>query len=137
MKECSECKIEKTLTSEFFYQDNRMKSGFANRCIVCSRKVNRLYYQKNREKQRERNINRLYGITTKEYDIMYNIQDGRCGICGIHRDELKRPLDIDHDHETGEVRGLLCFKCNAILGMIEIYKKEPDKWNKYLEVFIK
>ena len=49
---------------------------------------------------------------------MHDAQDGLCKICG-NPEELDRRLAVDHSHETGKVRGLLCFKCNVILGHIE------------------
>lgn len=64
-----------------------------------------------------------YGLTIDEYDAMAVAQDGRCAIC--HRVETKRnngrtqPLSVDHDHETGAVRGLLCSRCNSMLAFFE------------------
>lgn len=56
-----------------------------------------------------------YGITLEEYAMMFMEQDGVCAICKLpERDE--RNLCVDHDHETGLVRGLLCSKCNKALG---------------------
>lgn len=43
-------------------------------------------------------------------------QDFKCGICERHVSELSRPLYVDHDHDSGLIRGLLCVKCNTALG---------------------
>lgn len=48
----------------------------------------------------------------KEYNLLYSYQDGNCMICG----EQFNILCVDHNHETGEVRGLLCQQCNLIIG---------------------
>ena len=66
-------------------------------------------------------IERTYGITRKEFELLWEMQGGRCFICR-RRLHSKRPA-VDHDHETGAVRGLLCADsdrgCNhAILGNI-------------------
>lgn len=55
-----------------------------------------------------------YGITPEMYAELWNAQNGRCYLpsCG-------RPAEVvDHDHDTGEVRGLLCRQCNTALGML-------------------
>lgn len=51
-----------------------------------------------------------YGLTTAQYDQMLDRQDGRCAIC--RRQPRTKRLAVDHDHETGHVRGLLCDRCN-------------------------
>lgn len=53
-----------------------------------------------------------YGISPDEMRQMHERQNGCCAICGTPEAELKRRLCIDHDHETGKVRGLLCDPCN-------------------------
>jgi len=53
---------------------------------------------------------RQYGMTLDDYDEMLKKQNGGCAICG--REPSKRRLHVDHCHETGFVRGLLCFRCN-------------------------
>ncbi len=58
-----------------------------------------------------------YGITIDQYEDMLEKQGGVCAIC--HKSNGDIPLGVDHDHETGKVRGLLCNKCNLILGMIK------------------
>ncbi len=57
-----------------------------------------------------------YGITVEEYDALYELQGGRCVICGRHQSKLKRALCVDHNHATGQVRGLLCIRCNSGIG---------------------
>ena len=59
-----------------------------------------------------------YGMPLGSYDVMLEKQKGRCLICERHHSELKRILEVDHDHETGQIRGLLCGKCNVGIGHI-------------------
>lgn len=58
-----------------------------------------------------------HGITQSDYDRMLAEQDGRCAICGSTSTRISRksyrPLLVDHDHETGDIRGLLCDPCNV------------------------
>ena len=61
-------------------------------------------------------IMKKYNLTMDDYNRMLEKQDYRCAICKKHISELKRRLSVDHNHKTGEVRGLLCFKCNTVLG---------------------
>jgi len=55
-------------------------------------------------------LKRRYGITPEQYEMMLERQGGGCAIC--HRPPKHRRLDVDHDHATKVVRGLLCFTCN-------------------------
>ena len=67
------------------------------------------------EKMRVKNLENKYGITIKEYNTLLDAQDGVCAICfGVE----KNKLCVDHDHDTGEVRGLLCSKCNRGIGLL-------------------
>ncbi len=54
-------------------------------------------------------------MTIADYDRMFEAQNGVCAICDEARPE-ERTLHVDHDHETGVIRGLLCFRCNNALG---------------------
>ena len=51
---------------------------------------------------------RTYGITESEYNHLYQEQERKCWICGIHQYNLDKKLHVDHDHKTGIVRDLLC-----------------------------
>src|SRR5690606_19146421 len=68
------------------------------------------------EYKRQRYLKTTYGITLDEYNELFAAQDGCCASCGVHQSELSKPLFVDHDHETGEIRGLLCQHCNTALG---------------------
>ena len=60
---------------------------------------------------------RMYGIDVEDYERMLEEQNGGCYICG-KKPEGTRALDIDHDHVTGKVRGLLCSNHNRALGLL-------------------
>ena len=64
-----------------------------------------------------------YGLTPAEYECMLEAQNYVCALCGQPETQrckgTLRPLAVDHDHQTGEIRGLLCGLCNLALGAIE------------------
>lgn len=55
---------------------------------------------------------RKYGITLNQYQEKLESQEHNCALCGKHRSHFKRNLAVDHNHKTGQVRGLVCFYCN-------------------------
>jgi 5-methylcytosine-specific restriction endonuclease McrA len=59
---------------------------------------------------------RKFNITLEDYNKMFAEQEGCCAICNKHQSEFDKALAIDHDHKSGEVRGLLCMPCNTALG---------------------
>lgn len=59
-----------------------------------------------------------YGLCLEEYNKLLEKQGGCCAICNKHSSEFKKPLYIDHNHKTKEIRGLLCHNCNVVLGMV-------------------
>lgn len=86
---------------------------------------------------RAANLKRDYGITVDDYDQMHEEQGGVCATCGCPETEMfrgkVRRLSVDHCHETGLVRGLLCGKCNKALGMIRDNVGTLRKMISYLE----
>lgn len=109
-KVCSSCKEEKEIS--FFGKDSSNKTGLTRQCKECNRKRVNAYNKANPEKKREQNYKARYGVTIKEHNALYKKQDGKCATCN---DELN-PGVIDHNHITGEIRGLLCNSCNSALG---------------------
>lgn len=73
----------------------------------------RAYRESHREQIRAAERKRMYGLTLEQYEAMIEAQGGKCAICGKH---MEKP-HVDHDHMTGEVRGLLCRRCNLALGI--------------------
>lgn len=78
---------------------------------------------KRRASAHEARVKAEYGITGEQYWALYRYQNGRCWICQRATGKTKR-LAVDHSHETGEVRGLLCSRCNHdVLGHL---RDNPD-----------
>ena len=100
MKQCNLCQETKP-TTEFW-------KGKA-RCKSCIKEVNPY----NPERNRDRHLNNKYGITSEIYNEMEIQHNFRCQICRVAPDMV---LHVDHCHDTGKVRGLLCYKCNSLLG---------------------
>ena len=71
------------------------------------------------ERHRISRLSWKYGISEDEYLEMHEAQSGCCKICGIHESKLPKRLHVDHCHDTGKVRGLLCAKCNTSIGQFE------------------
>lgn len=82
----------------------------------------RIYSKRHRdkypEKKREYYLNKTYALTAETYSVLYQTQQGKCKIC-CHVNPDTETLHVDHDHVTGRVRGLLCRKCNTMLGFAE------------------
>jgi len=116
MRICSKCKRELPATTQFFFKDKRRKDGFANPCKECKR----MYEQSEHARTLDwkRSIKYRYGLEISGYNKLFNQQNGCCAICGKHQSELCRRLDIDHNHRTKEIRGLLCNYCNKIVEQV-------------------
>lgn len=126
MRTCTKCQEPKP-TSAFGPDKRNKKDGLARWCRACRQEYVRAYCEQNRGRVQEGHIRRhyqkRYGITPEQYDQMLSEQQGVCAICNSTPEsdrnrELQR-LAVDHDHDTGEVRGLLCARCNLSLGHIE------------------
>ena len=74
------------------------------------------YYRRHRQEWRRYMLVSKWGMSPAEYDEMLEAQGGVCAICkGSEKDG--RYLSVDHDHNSGKVRGLLCQRCNVLVGM--------------------
>ena len=97
----------------------------------------RRHYHKYRDKyleiERNRAYQKLYGITTVEYDVMLLKHSGVCAICKTTESTKggkRQYFAVDHCHTTGKVRGLLCLACNHLLGR---YEKHRNAIHNYLK----
>jgi Recombination endonuclease VII len=78
-----------------------------------------------------RMVQKVYDITPEQYAALYAYQGGHCAICEVATGKVRR-LAVDHDHKTGEVRGLLCGPCNKdVVGRLGI--EALRRAIKYLE----
>jgi hypothetical protein len=97
----------------------------------------RLLNKKRKEQNRELYYKKRYGITLLEYNTLLINQDYRCAICNIPESNIKHGRNtyfaVDHCHITGKVRGLLCYKCNSVLGFVNDDIKCLNNAIKYLE----
>lgn len=124
-KKCAACNKIKLLKS--FYPSTSCTNGFAAYCISCDKEKKKKGYAKDKSRLRRYNLKKIYNITLDEYDELFMKQNGVCAICG--KKETRRNkynvwhLAVDHNHTTGEVRGLLCGNCNSMLGFV---KDRPD-----------
>lgn len=96
------------------------------------------YRESNREsiavKKRSGRLTRLYGITPDEYLALLQSQGGKCALCYTAEAKSRGgELVVDHDHETGRVRGLLCSPCNSWLGGYEKRRLELWRVQVYLD----
>lgn len=105
-KKCSTCRD--ILSLSHFSRDRARLDGYRSQCKKCS------YASK-----QVTDLKKKYGITPAQYEELFESQEGNCAVCGRHQLEFKRRFDVDHNHDTGEVRGLLCHDCNRALGFLK------------------
>jgi hypothetical protein len=127
MKQCAGCGEEKQIDQ--FAQHRVKESGTLYRhskCRECRRAQCRTWAKttRGREVKREGILRRAFGLTAEAYAALHASQGGVCAICARperrkHRDGKQLSLAVDHDHETGAVRGLLCSACNVAIGQFE------------------
>lgn len=91
--------------------ENRASSFCSKKCYQRHRYVTR----NGAEVGYAEHIARRYGLTAEEYRRRVAAQQGRCAVCGCEPGDGKR-LHVDHDHESGVIRDLLCGPCNHALG---------------------
>ena len=114
-KVCNKCKHRKSLDK--FYKNCKAPDGYAWHCKDCTKKYNSAR-NITTEQQCNSNLKHHYGITLKDKEVLYIEQDGCCYIC-----DLPVPLtriNVDHNHITGDIRGLLCWHCNTAIGKLKV-----------------
>lgn len=149
-RRCPACGETKPTTE--FVKNRSTKNGLASYCKACfaarhranyeanpeqHRAIARRWYASNPEKSRRINRTRLlrsYGLELHEYERLHATQDGCCAVCGkAEADCPKGRLFVDHDHETGKIRGLLCSQCNFAVGLLDENPEVVQRLAAYLE----
>lgn len=150
-KSCTKCKKKKPYS--LFDKTKKSKDGYKWWCKGCckdyatqyatrpavenqKRQSRKKWYKNNRKKVYNINLKyrlkKSYNLTIEEWQQMFEQQQGQCFICGKHQSELKQKLRVDHSHQTGIVRGLLCDKCNTGIGLLQEDKLILQNAIKYL-----
>lgn len=75
--------------------------------------------EEGRKDRRDRNLMDKYGLTSDQYDAMLADQDFKCAVCFAPPSASRIRFHVDHNHETGAVRALLCQRCNVAIGLCE------------------
>jgi len=112
LQTCPKCGQEKP-TDNFY--------SFKRACKSCLLEKQRRYRNSRPNFHRAHNLKQRYGLSPDEYQSILAHQNFTCAICEVeisHALEYtaKSSVVVDHNHETGEVRGILCSKCNLVLG---------------------
>jgi hypothetical protein len=147
VKRCLHCDKIKALDE--FYVDRGARDGHRPECKPCTAARRKAWYASNRTREvdrvrawqranperyaqrqqeykesgkkaiadRKSYLKRTYGLTVERYEAMLDAQGGVCFICRETPGDL--PLHVDHDHVTGELRKLLCIRCNNALGLFQ------------------
>lgn len=145
-KKCYHCKIGQPMENYSFNKSR--KDGRAKHCRKCMQEFNRRSYanrtpeqivrrleynlkyaekekeriaawhrtSKGKKSQRKSQLKAKYNLRVEDYNQALLLQGQKCAIC---RKEFEGNLSIDHDHRTGRIRGLLCKKCNSVLGFVD------------------
>lgn len=115
---CKFCKV--SLTDENWHASHRNKSNLSYRCKKC-------HAEASSRTGRDYKLRTMYGITKEDYDNILESQNNVCAICkeedkvyhnrnGVN---IKISMPVDHCHDTGKVRGLLCTSCNRAIGLLK------------------
>lgn len=126
-KRCSTCKETKDKSE--FYRCLRNLSGLQTSCKRCH--YLKSLTARNKETVWKSKLKTVYGLTLEDYQTMLNEQNSRCKICLEEKDRLV----VDHNHDTGQVRGLLCGSCNKGLGHFRDDAMSLERASEYVKTY--
>jgi hypothetical protein len=127
---CPRCSSFKPEDELRFYSKQRI-------CVACSRKSGadyRLRHQHNeRKNSRARHLKKIYGVTHAWYCEQLQRQGGVCAICGVPPPQgTRKHFDVDHNHVTGKIRGVVCTRCNSSLERVDNVPDWHEKVKEYM-----
>lgn len=155
-QECSVCRVYQPYSE--YWKDRSRTSGYSYECKACYQKraplkkespqaaIARLERNRERRKRpeiRERyrktfrtwDLKKRYGLTYEQYNALIESQSGQCAICGGDLLGLdSRKVHVDHCHDSGQVRGVLCHHCNMLVGFA---RNSPTVLAKAIEYLTK
>lgn len=130
-------------TTEFTRRNYNGRRVFYSYCKECKNKKAKEYRLENPEKikrtHRKSDLKKQYGLTMEDVEIMLKNQNCKCAICGKElflqgaSEDKTKIAHVDHNHETGKVRGLLCNDCNRGIGLLKDNPLFLANALKYLE----
>ena len=139
---------------EQFPKAKLYKDGVRPHCIECRRAYEVKSYHKHKHKRpyvyeedKDRKLQKSYGIGYAEYLTMLDAQNNACAICGTNDTGNRKAFHVDHCHDTGKIRGLLCGNCNSGIGnlrddinllqrAIAYLQSTKENYAKYIQKFI-
>lgn len=132
MYTCTKCGETKPLQD--FHKRSAVKRGHDSWCKTCKAEYRHQYFLKNKEWEVSRSRIKAWkgagiGISLEEYTARLKDLNNQCQICGTNA----QTLHVDHCHDTGRVRGLLCGSCNRALGLFKDSPEVLEKAKQYLK----
>lgn len=118
---CSLCSKVKPETEFTATGRNRKGVRKFKYCKPCAGKISRI--------EKLRNV---FHMTEHDYDLLHLVQEGLCAICGKKPEEGQNRLSVDHRHKDGLIRGLLCWLCNRVLGILRDNPERAERVAQYL-----
>jgi hypothetical protein len=114
-KECKHCKEIKPRDAFYTSRAGKINDPTCRLCLSILRKAKNSSDPNLLKQQRRANhLKSRYGITIEQYKFLLEKQNNCCAVCEKHQDMEKTNFHVDHDHITGEIRGLLCNYCNRM-----------------------
>ena len=111
--------------------DKQYRFNNKEKIKIEKKQYQRFHSEDIRKKAKKNYLLRKYGLSYNDWLIMWESQEGKCAICG---ESFKNPAStcVDHDHNTDEIRGLLCTQCNAGIGLLHDSPEMLIKAAEYL-----
>ena len=140
MKQCTVCKETKELDQ--FYNVKSTKDGKGYRCKECDNKARQKWSANNPERshlsQRQRNLKHRFGVDLEWYEEQFKKQNYSCAICKTKTNKTVGDrqfwnFSVDHCHDSGKIRGILCNNCNRALGLFQDNPELLKKAASYVE----
>ncbi len=140
MKQCTVCKEIKELDQ--FYNVKSTKDGKGYRCKECDNKARQKWSANNPERshlsQRQRNLKHRFGVDLEWYEKQFKKQNYSCAICETKTNKTVGDrqfwnFSVDHCHDSGKIRGILCNNCNRALGLFQDNPELLKKAASYVE----